>query len=217
MPNDASVYPPLSAAFFARPTLEVCRELLGRLVVSESPEGLCSGRIVELEAYLAPEDKASHAYGGRKTSRNAVMFGPKGRAYIYFIYGMHWCLNVVTGGPDQPQAILIRALEPVDGLELQARRRGLGAIDDRARRLVASGPSRLCQALAITGALNGHPLTEPPLYIAAGERPLSARTVARAPRIGIGYAEEWERKPLRFLVRGHACVSRPAPAKRRRL
>jgi DNA-3-methyladenine glycosylase len=159
---------------------------------------LTSGVIVETEAYRGLDDPASHAATriGR-TARNAAMFGPPGHAYVYRIYGMHWCMNIVTGGEGDPQAVLIRALDPLVGAEEMALRRG-GATG------LASGPGRLCQALGITNALYGHDLSRPPLESRAGGR-VSDAEVGVSGRIGVRAAHDW---PLRFFVRGNPSVSR---------
>jgi DNA-3-methyladenine glycosylase len=176
---------------------EVARGLLGWELISDVEGVRTSGRIVETEAYLGPEDPASHAAtrGGR-TNRNAPMFGPGGSAYVYFIYGMHWCFNVVTGAPGDPQAVLVRALEPLEGLDAMARRR-----DDS--RNLTNGPARLCQALGITGALNEHPLDRSPLRLRAGS-PVPDRHVRTSGRIGIRKARDW---PLRYFMAHHPQVS----------
>lgn len=212
---------PLSAEFFARPADAVARELLGAVLVSTLDGRVTAGRIVEAEAYLGPHDPASHAAErvGR-TRRNAAMFGPPGTVYVYRIYGIHWCLNVVTDAPGFPAAVLLRALEPVCGLSVMRWRRGLagggtalvGAGSGSATalgsppavRLVAGGPGRLAQALGITGELDGHSLQSPPLRIAAGETVADA-AVAMGPRVGVTRAADW---PLRFFERGNPCVSR---------
>ncbi len=154
------------------------------------------GRIVEVEAYLGPRDPASHAY--RRTPRSDVMWDRPGTAYVYFIYGAHACVNVVTEAEGRAGAVLLRALEPVEGLALMRRRRGTDEI-----RLLASGPGRLTQALGITLGDNRADLVEGPLYIARGARPAA---VARTPRIGISRATE---RPWRFVVRGSTSLSRP--------
>jgi DNA-3-methyladenine glycosylase len=168
-----------------------------------------SGRIVETEAYPGPHDDASHAAAriGR-TLRNAPMFGDPGTAYVYRIYGIHWCLNVVTDAPGFPAAVLIRALEPLAGRDLMRRRRSGGpkTIPDRA---LASGPGKLAGALGITGELNGHPLHLEPLTVwdaaSAGLLPVPAALVECGPRVGITRAVDW---PLRFWVRDSPWVSR---------
>src|SRR5690606_37279717 len=164
---------PLPPDFYARAADEVARDLLGAVLVSTVGGALVSGRIVETEAYLGPHDPASHAAEriGR-TARNAVMFGPPGIAYVYRIYGLHWCLNAVTGEEGYPAAVLIRALEPLDGIDVMRRRRwggdggAAGAGRRRPDRELTSGPARLADALAIDGTLNGHPLQSPPLVLA---------------------------------------------------
>jgi DNA-3-methyladenine glycosylase len=183
--------------FFRSSATEVARGLLGWELVSDLGGLRTSGRIVETEAYLGPEDPASHAAtrAGR-THRNAPMFGPGGSAYVYFIYGMHWCFNVVTGSPGDPQAVLIRALDPTDGLEIMAQRRG-------GPRNLANGPARLCQALGITGHLNEHPLDRSPLRLLPGS-PVADDRVRTSGRIGIRRAKDW---PLRYFMAHHPQVS----------
>ncbi len=190
-------YVPLPRGFFARGTLQVARDLLGHLLVHETPEGRVAGRIVEVEAYRGPRDPASHAY--RRTPRSAIMWGPPGVAYVYFSYGNHYCVNVVTEPAGRAGAVLLRALEPVEGIQLMRRRRGT---DDW--RLLASGPGRLTQAMGITSAHNGADLTRPPLYLARGRS--GPVPVARSPRIGIRVATD---RLWRYYIPGHPCVSRP--------
>ena len=193
----------LPLSFFARPTLEVARDLLGRDLVRRERGVESVGRIVEVEAYLGPEDLASHArtVGGR-TARNAPMFGPPGYAYVYLIYGMHHCFNVVTERDGHAGAVLIRALEPISGVESMRRRRH-GAAD----RLLTSGPGRLCAALAIDRRSSGRALDRPALHIAAGE-PVAEERVEVTKRIGVDYAGDWADRPFRFLVAGNPHVSR---------
>lgn len=196
----APIGAPLPPSFYERSAEEVARDLLGAVLVSEVEGEIAAGRIVETEAYIGPEDPASHAAEriGR-TARNAAMFGPAGIAYIYRIYGLHWCLNAVTGSEGHPAAVLIRAIEPLAGIEVMRRRRGSGIGDlDLAR-----GPGRLAQALGITGALNQHPLDRPPLLIAEGA-PVPSAEIAVGPRIGITRARDW---PLRFHLRDNSWVS----------
>jgi DNA-3-methyladenine glycosylase len=173
--------------------------LLGRLLVSCIGGRRCVVRIVETEAYLGPDDPASHAAAGRRTSRNEVMYGEPGLAYVYFTYGMHWCLNVVTDRRDYPGAVLLRAAEPLEGLEVMRRRRG--GVSDL---LLASGPARLTQALGVEGRHNGHRFAEPPLWIAAGT-PVPRRRQGASPRVGIRSAADWK---LRFFERDNPHVSR---------
>jgi DNA-3-methyladenine glycosylase len=192
----------LGLDFFARPAPIVARELLGALIVSTVGGRRAVGRIVETEAYTGPEDPASHAAEriGR-TRRNQTMFGPPGRAYVYRIYGVHWCLNAVTDREGHPGAVLIRAAEPLAGLGIMRTRR-FGGRPGRDN-LLASGPGRLAQALGVTGALDGHRLDRGPLRLCAGE-PLPDAAVGAGPRIGISRAADW---PLRFFELGNPHVS----------
>ncbi len=196
---------PLPLRFYRRPTELVARELLGRFIVREIEGERLVVRIVETEAYLGGPDRASHAWGGRRTARNECLYLPGGHAYVYFIYGMHFCLNVVTEGADLGSAVLIRAGEPVEGLERMLARRGLA----RARPGdVAGGPGRLCKALGIDRADDGVRLDCGALRIVEGE-PVAPEEIAVGPRVGIGYAGEAVAWPLRFAIRGHPHVSRP--------
>ncbi|HXY32435.1 MAG TPA: DNA-3-methyladenine glycosylase [Gemmatimonadaceae bacterium] len=200
---------PLPRSFYARDTERVARDLLGAILIAETPDGVASGRIVETEAYLGEHDGACHAAVGR-TARTEWLYGEPGTAYVYFIYGAHWCVNAVTRRTGLPSAVLLRALEPIDGIALMRWRRG----DDVALRDLANGPGKLCAALGITGALNGARLDRPPLRIIPGES-VRDDDVAVTARVGIARAVDW---PLRFLVRGSPFVSRgvPGPPRRRR-
>ncbi len=191
---------PLSRRFYARDTVVVARALLGQLLVSEIRGRRCLARIVETEAYVGPHDAACHAAGWRRTPRNEALYGEPGLAYVYFTYGMHWCANVVTERPGYPAAVLLRAAEPLEGLETMRRRRG--PVPDHA---LAAGPARLTEALGIDRRMNGHPLTMPPLWIAAGAR-VAPRRIVVGPRVGIRVAADW---PLRFYIRDDPFVSRP--------
>jgi DNA-3-methyladenine glycosylase len=177
----------------AAPVLEVARELVGAELYVDG----VGGRIVEVEAYHH-EDPASHGYLGRRTARNAAMFLPGGHAYVYRSYGIHWCLNVVTGGPDEAEAVLIRALEPLAGLDAMRARRGL---DDP--RALCSGPGKLCQALGVTREHDGLPLDAPPFEVRARS---AEPELAVGPRIGISRAQEL---PWRFGLSGSRFLSRP--------
>ena len=189
----------LPPRFYARPTVLVARRLLGQLVISRVDGRRTVGRIVETEAYVGPHDPACHAFGNRRTTRTAALYGPPGTAYVYFTYGMHWCLNAVTEAEGYPAAVLIRALEPIAGIEAMRRRRG--AVPDR---VLCAGPARLCAALGVTGALNGVTLARGPLRIVRDPAAPRVR-VTVSTRIGVTRAADW---PLRFLVGGSRWASR---------
>jgi DNA-3-methyladenine glycosylase len=192
----------LSPEFYAEPTVKVAESLLGQCLVHETAEGLCAGIIVEVEAYLAEGDPGCHAAGGR-TNRNAPMFAQPGTAYVYFTYGMHYLVNVVTAPEGVPEAVLIRALEPTHGLDLMRRRRGVESIV-----ALCSGPAKLCQALAITLDHNRAMLTQPPLYIAKGpRRPQSKPEIVTTTRIGLSEAKGGD-LPLRFYLADNQFASR---------
>lgn len=199
---------PLAADWFCRQdTLGMAQALLGQLLVHETPDGTLSGMIVETEAYLGPTDRAAHSFGNRRTRRTEPMFGLPGHAYLYQIYGMHVCFDVVSGPEGQPQAVLVRALAPVDGLAVMRRLRGLSPSQPDWQ--TANGPGKLTRALAITMADNRHPLWEPPLYIAPYQSPWPAHQIARGPRRNIRYAQEAQYYPWRFWIRGQRAVSPP--------
>lgn len=192
---------PLPVSFYARDTASVARGLLGCLLESRVAGRRVVGRIVEVEAYVGAHDPADHGFGGRRTRRNAALFGPPGTAYVFRSYGVHWCLNAVTEQEGQPTAVLLRALEPVGGLPTMSRRRGVTE-----PRLLCSGPGRLCQALGVTGEHDGARLDRGALRILAPPAPAPIATVV-GPRIGISRAADW---PLRFSVRGSPWLSRRA-------
>lgn len=195
---------PIEHAFYLQPTLRVARALLGHVLVHDSPDGRVSGRIVEVEAYRGPRDQAAHSRNGHRSPRNEVMWGPPGHAYVYLIYGLHHCMNVVTQPAGVPEAILLRALEPLDGVALMRRRRGLPESAPAWR--LCRGPGSLCQALGIARAENGSDLVRGALRIVPGETVPAAR-VARTPRIGVDYAGLDALRPWRFLVRSSQAVS----------
>ena len=200
---------PLPREFFARESDEVARDLLGTWLVRDGPDGLTGGPIVETEAYGGPEDKASHTRAGR-TKRTAPMFGPVGHAYVYLVYGMHECLNVVSYKDREAGAVLIRAIEPRLGVDVMRARRG-GRSDPDTR--LCSGPARLCQALSITRAFDGSDLvTGTDLWLASPPaRDESAPfEVAAGVRIGVDYAGPgWADRPWRFWIAGNPAVSKP--------
>lgn len=188
----------LQRGFFARPTVHVAQDLLGTVLVREFPDGQRrSGWIVETEAYVGSEDQACHARHG-KTARNAPMWGPPGHAYVYFTYGMHWMLNVVTDRDGFPAAVLLRALYPKEGRAAMRRRRG-----DRSDRELTDGPAKLCQALDIEGEFSGLDLCAAgsPLRFHEGTS-IPDERVTRGPRVGLNkVAEPWLSKPWRFQVK----------------
>jgi DNA-3-methyladenine glycosylase len=189
----------LPVAFFRQDAETVARGLLGAVVISEVRGCLTAGRVVEVEAYLGAEDPASHAWRLRRHPGNEALYGPAGSWYVYRSYGMHWCTNLVTGPPGQGAAVLLRALEPLQGLDAMRRRRGLTE-----PRVLCAGPGRLCQALGITRSLDGLPMGRSVVRVARGEE-LAREDVVATARIGITRAEDW---PLRFTVRGSRWTSR---------
>ncbi len=196
-----SVPRPLPRSFYERDASSVARDLLGAVLVRRAGRRVLRGRIVEAEAYLGEHDLACHARAGR-TPRTDVLYGPPGRAYVYFTYGMHHCLNAVTEPVGTPAAVLIRALEPLEGLEAMALARGV-----EAPHLLASGPARLCQALGIDLRQNRADLRGPELWIEPGEG-VPDRLVLASPRIGCERVPApWAAMPLRFYVAGSPHVS----------
>ena len=190
----------LTRSFYEQPTIDVAKQLLGKYLVRKHPAGDVVGRIVETEAYIGPHDLACHASKGR-TARTEVMFGPAGHAYVYFIYGFYNMLNLVTETEDYPAAVLIRAVEPVAGIEFMKGRRQLDKLRD-----LASGPGKLCQAFAIDRSLNGADLCDRILYVEDHGEPVPR--FHATPRIGVDYAGKWKSKPYRYVVRGSEFVSK---------
>jgi DNA-3-methyladenine glycosylase len=188
--------------WFDRSALEVAKDLLGKRLVHASPAGVVGGRIVETEAYSGPEDLAAHSSRGR-TPRNEVMFGPPGHLYVYLIYGIHHCLNIVCGPGEKPEAVLIRAVAIDEGEGLARARRGSAAHRSAAR--LAAGPGNVAAAFGIDRSLNGADLTSGPVYLTDG--PYADPVVAR-PRVGVEYAAQWATLPWRFLVADDPHVSR---------
>jgi DNA-3-methyladenine glycosylase len=200
-PNAAQ---PLPRAFYATDALRLARRLLGKVLVHEAADGATAGRIVEVEAYRGPADRAAHSFGGRRTPRNEVMWGPPGHAYVYFVYGMHWCANVVAARAGVPEAVLLRALEPVAGLERMRARRGAHVADAALLR----GPANLCQGMGIDRRQNGADLTAGALVLLDAPA-IPSRRVARARRIGVAYAGDHALLPWRLFVLGSPAVSKP--------
>ncbi len=190
----------LPRSFYEQTTTDVAKQLLGKYLVRRHSQGDTIGRIVETEAYIGPQDLACHASKGR-TARTNVMFGQAGHAYVYFIYGFYNMLNLVTEAKDHPAAVLIRAVEPTDGIKLMKTRRQNGAL-----RNLASGPGKLCQAFAVDRSLNGADLRGDVLFVEDRGDPIPK--FQATPRIGVDYAGKWKSKPYRFIVRGNEFVSR---------
>ncbi len=196
---------PVRRQFFLQPTHVLARSLLGKLLFLDN----AGGRIVEVEAYQGPTDRGAHSFGGRRTARTEVMFGEPGHAYIYRIYGRYDCVNVVSAALGCPEAILLRALEPLACIDDLVRRRNCPP-----RRLsvgmrdLTNGPGRLTQALGIDRSWNGHPLWQTPFYIADDGFVVPAANIRQGPRIGIGYAGSAAEFPWRYWIAGNSFVSR---------
>ncbi len=193
----------LPREFYTRPSVvTVARELLGKLLVVRNRDGRrVSGIIVETEAYRGPMDRAAHSYGGRRTKRTETMYGSGGTAYVFFVYGMYNQFNVVTNVENTPHAVLIRALEPVEGIELMRKRRH-GQPDHN----LTNGPGKLCIAVGIDRKLDAADLLGDRVWLEQG-RTVPRSQIASGPRIGIDYAEEWRDKPWRFWIRDNPFVS----------
>jgi DNA-3-methyladenine glycosylase len=189
----------LPVAFFRHPAEVVAAELIGKIVVSTIGGLLTAGRIVETEAYLGYDDPASHGYRHRRNARNAALFGVPGIWYVYLSYGMHWCANLVCQRAGLASAVLLRALEPLEGLDVMRERRG--ELPDKQ---LCSGPGRLCQALGINRDLDGSAMAEGPVVVLSGPR-IGAGGISATPRIGITKAADW---PLRFHLTGSPWTSR---------
>ena len=197
--------PKLSREFYTRAdTLQIARDLLGKTLVVPTAAGeTVSGMIVETEAYLGIEDKAAHSYGNRRTKRTETMFAVGGTVYIFFIYGMYFQFNVVAGEVGAPHAVLIRAVEPIEGIELMRERRGLKVKDTN----LTSGPGKLCIAFGIDKSFNNEDLLERRVWLEDGAKILSGE-IACGKRVGIDYAEEYAEKPWRFWLKDNLFVSR---------
>lgn len=200
----------LQREFYNRDSVTVSKELLGKYLVHAVNGEYLAGKIVEVEAYMGPTDKAAHSYKGRRTERNEIMYGGPGFAYVYIIYGMYNCMNVVVEEANKPQAVLIRALEPVHGLEAMAKFRYSREYSELSKREIlglTSGPGKLCRALNIDRTLNGEDLCGSKLYIseAEGEEKFDIVTTTR---INIDYAEEARDYPWRFYIKDNPYISR---------
>lgn len=197
----------LNREFYSRDTETVAKELLGKILVHEVDGKRLSGKIVETEAYLGIKDKAAHSYGGRRTPRVEVMYGEAGFSYVFIIYGMYYCFNVVTQKEETPEAVLIRALEPVENLDIIANNRFKKDYNDLTKTQIKSltnGPGKLCDALKINKILNGEDLCDNKLYIEDNDEEFNIITDKR---IGIDYAEEAKDYLLRFYIENNKYVS----------
>ncbi|ARK32841.1 DNA-3-methyladenine glycosylase [Halalkalibacter krulwichiae] len=191
---------PIDQYFFEKPTLTLAKELIGKQLIKETEEGIAGGWIVETEAYIGPEDRAAHSYNNRRTKRTEVMFGPAGTIYTYVMH-THCLVNIVSGEVDKPEAVLIRAVEPVIGVELMRERRGI----DKKMIDLASGPGKLTKALGIVKEDYGLPSYQRPLYIAPGR---VVEEIESGPRIGIENSGEARDYPWRFWEKGSKFTSR---------
>lgn len=198
----------LKRDFYERDTLTVANELLGKYLVHHSTEGTTIGKIVETEAYIGPSDPGSHAHKGLRSKRTDVQFGRGGYTYIYQIYGNYFCFNVVTQKIGLPEVVLIRALEPIEGIELMAKRRRLAEIIDNNIANLTNGPAKLCMAMGINKSLYGVDLCGDILFIAFFN-PKAEFIVVTAPRINIDYAGEAKSYPWRFVIKNNKFISRP--------
>jgi len=192
----------LTRKFYQRSALEVAPKLLGKTLVHKSGESVTAGVIVETEAYVGPDDKGAHSCGGVPTERTAVMYGDGGFAYVYLIYGMYSCFNVVANAKDKPEAVLIRAIEPIEGVELMKTRRKTDNLYN-----LCSGPGKLCQALGITRFDSGADLCGGEIYILDNPLPENAE-IRVSPRINIDYAEEYRDVLWRFFLDDNRFVSK---------
>ena len=194
----------LDREFFTRKnTLQIAGDLLGKLLVVPAVDGRrVSGMIVETEAYLGELDKAAHSFGGRRTARNEITYAEGGHVYVFFVYGMYYQLNLVTGLADHPHVVLVRAVEPVEGIEVMRERRG--AMKDVN---LTSGPGKLCIAFGITRELNGEDLEGERIWVEK-YREIKKSEVSSGPRVGIDYAEEFVHEPWRFWIEGNSYVSK---------
>ena len=200
----------LNREFYNRNSLIVAQELLGKYLVNNIQGIKFIGKIVEVEAYMGPEDKAAHSYNNLLTKRTEIMYGDAGYAYVYFIYGMHFCMNVVVESKGKPQAVLIRALEPLRPIGDMAARRYSKTLEKLKRSQLISltnGPAKLCKAMGINKEHNGENLCGEKLYVTQGENQDKFKIV-RAKRINIDYAEEAKDYPWRFYIENNPYISK---------
>lgn len=200
----------LKREFYSRNTIQVSKELLGKYLVHQVNGKKLVGKIVEVEAYLGPEDKAAHSYNRHKSKRNEIMYGPAGFAYVFVIYGHNCCMNVVTEKEDIPQAVLIRALEPIEGIEEMAKLRfdkKLDELDRRTKINLTNGPGKLCKAMGISKENNREDLCSDAFYIEEDQAEKDFEVVSTK-RVNIDYAEEYRDCPWRFYIRDNIYISK---------
>ena len=193
----------LPRRFYLGDTVDIARSLLGCVLWKREGDLVLAARLVEVEAYLGPDDLAAHSKGGRRTARTEVMFGPPGHAYVYFTYGMHWCMNVVTQEKDTAEAVLLRAAEPLQGIDVMRRRRPKAKRDCD----LMNGPGKLCSAMGIDRTLDGEPLDGDRLFLTARDLAVRDEDIAVSTRIGVENAVGAAHWPLRFYLRGNRHVS----------
>lgn len=197
-------------SFYAKSSLELAKNILGYHLVHATDHGKLIGRIVETEAYMGAQDKAAHSYNNRRTKRTEVMFGPPGYAYVYLIYGMYYCMNIVAAETGIPQAVLIRALEPVEGMTRMAELRYQKSLLDCSKREIlglTNGPGKLCQAMSINKYNNGQDLCDSNLFLLNTETAPKDDDIVTTTRINIGYAKEAIHFPYRFYIDNSSYVS----------
>lgn len=198
----------LDRKFYDRDSTVVARELLGKVLVHEIGGRKIAAKIVELEAYMGTEDQAAHSYGGKRTPAIEIMYGGPGFSYVFVIYGMHYCFNIVTNKEGNPQAILIRAVEPIEGFDFMAQKRFGKTYDQLSKsqaKDLTNGPGKLCKALAIDKGLNGEDLCGERLYVIEGED--EEFNIVSTTRVGVDYAKEAKDYPWRFYIEGNKYVS----------
>ncbi|WP_163192766.1 DNA-3-methyladenine glycosylase [Clostridium thermarum] len=201
----------LDRDFYSRDTLVVAEKLLGKYLVRRLGDTFLIGKIVEVEAYMGEKDKAAHSFGGRRTARNDVMYGEAGHIYVYFIYGMHYCFNVITESVHIPRGVLVRALEPVEGLNIMALNRykkQLSELSCKEIKNLTNGPAKLCRSFGITVEQNGFDLCSDEFYIGENENDSDKFDIVHTTRINIDYAEEARFYPWRFYIKGNPYVSK---------
>lgn len=191
----------LTRAFYERNALIVAREILGKGLVHNSSDGFTAGQIIETEAYIGPNDRASHAYLGLRTKRTNIQFGLGGYAYIYQIYGKYCCFNIVVAKVEKPEVVLIRALRPIEGFELMAKRHGFFDMNLKRVKRLTDGPGKLCIAMGITKEHYGEDLCGDTIFVTDNNTTLTDEQIDQTPRINIDYAEEASKYPWRFVIK----------------